>query len=337
MCRLHTGWLLLAAFCAQADSTPKASPHDQRIGIVDYVTDDVYTIAVSKGVLTRIVLGEGEQIVEAGSGFIVTCESPSEWCIKAEKGQNQIWVKPLSAATSNNMELKTTRGDYSFRFVVAPGAEEAKNVFYRVIFRHPVALQSGHFTVVSKSAEPMATARESASPVAVSSAAVPLPLSVLSTSASAAAPVAQAVPLTTLRPAPTSKVVGLILPAVRNYDYSRKNAPDAIDLAPSVVFDDGRFTYLRFDKAQEVPTVFAVGADGQEIRVATHSERLAGDPQRPNERVESDYLVVQRVARKLVLRLGALVIEVINNKFDARGIETYNGTTTEALVREDKQ
>jgi type IV secretion system protein VirB9 len=337
MCRGCTGWLLLVAFCAHADSTPKASPHDQRIGIVDYVTDDVYTIAVSKGVLTRIVLGEGEQIMEAGSGFIVTCEVPSEWCIKAEKGQNQIWVKPLSAATSNNMELKTTRGDYSFRFVVAPGAEEAKNVFYRVIFRHPVALQSGHFALVSKSSEPLASASESAPLLAVSSAAAPLSPRAPSASASAAASVTQALPLTAIRPAPTSKVVGLILPAVRNYDYSRKNAPDAIDLAPSVVFDDGRFTYFRFEKAQEVPTVFAVGADGQEIRVATHSERLAGDPQRPNERVESDYLVVQRVARKLVLRLGALVIEVINNKFDARGIETYNGTTTEALVREDKQ
>lgn len=335
--RYVTGWLLLAAFCAQADSTPKASPHDRRIGIVDYATDDVYTIAVSKGVLTRIVLGEGEQIMEAGSGFIVTCEVPSEWCIKAEKGQNQIWVKPLSAATSNNMELKTTRGDYSFRFVVVKGAEEAQDVFYRVIFRHPVALQSGHFAVVSKSAEPMASAGESVPLLALSGAAAPLSPRALSTSASAAAPVAPALPLAPTRPAPTSKVVGLILPAVRNYDYSRKNAPDAIDLAPSVVFDDGRFTYFRFEKAQEVPTVFAVGADGQEIRVATHSERLAGDPQRPNERVESDYLVVQRVARKLVLRLGALVIEVINNKFDARGIETYNGTTTEALVREDKQ
>ncbi len=315
--------LILVATWAHADSTPKPSPHDSRIGVVDYAADEVYTVAVSKGVLTRIVLGQGEQIIEAGTGFIVTCEAASEWCIKAEKGQDQIWVKPLSTATSNNMELKTTRGDYSFRFVVVKGAEDAKDVFYRVIFRHPVKLDSGHFALRTAGEEPLASPPEESAVAALRqdpalvSAALPGVL----------------IPNKTLQ---SPKVVGLVLPNVRNYDYSRKNAPDARDLVPSVVFDDGRFTYLRFDKAQEVPTVFAVGADGQEMRVATHSERLAGDPQRPDERVESDYLVVQRVARKLVLRLGALVIEIINNRFDPRGIETYNGTTTDRLVREEK-
>ena len=298
---------LLCTGQAQADHIPKASAHDPRIGIADYASDDVYTVSVAKGVLTRIVLGSGEQILESGTGFVATCEAPAEWCIKADKGQNQIWVKPFSAATMNNLELQTTRGDYSFRFVVAKGAEEAKDVFYRVVFRHPLTLDSARFA--------LPTDRPAILPAATS---MQMPQSAAS------------------ELKPTLKTLGFLTPAVRNYDYSRKNAPQARDLAPSVIFDDGRFTYFRFEKAQEVPTVFAVGLDGSELRVATHSERLAGDPEHPEDKVERDYLVVQRVARKFELRLGALVIEVINNRFDSQGIETYNGTTTDKLVREEK-
>jgi len=297
-----------------ADNIPKASPHDPRIGIADYASDDVYTVAVAKGVLTRVVLSSGEQILESGTGFVATCEPSAEWCIKADKGQNQIWVKPFSSATMNNLELQTTRGDYSFRFVVAKGAEDAKDVFYRVVFRHPLVLDAARFALPIGNKE-VAGNTPLISPTANSS--------LMSQS-----------PGTEMKP--DLKTLGFLTPAVRNYDYSRKNAPEARDLAPSVIFDDGRFTYFRFEKAQEIPTVFAVGLDGNELRVATHSERLAGDSEHPDDKVERDYLVVQRVARKFELRLGALVIEVINNRFDPRGIETYNGTTTDKLVREEK-
>ena len=289
------------ALCAHAyaDSIPKPSPRDPRIGIVDYAPDDVYTVNVARGVLTRIVLGQGEQILESGTGFLANCEPTVEWCIKAEKGQNQIWVKPYSSATFNNLELQTSRGDYSFRFVVVKGAETAKDVFYRVFFRHPVALEPGRFSLPLVAKEPD---RIEPSPLALQE----------------------------------TKPSEYLTPPVRNYDYARKNLPAAQDLVPTVIFDDGRFTYMRFEKAQEVPTVFAVGLDDVETRVATHSERLAGDPERPEDKVERDYLVVQRIARKFVLRLGALVIEVINNKFDPKGIETFNGTTTDKLTRGDK-
>ena len=298
------GLVALLASPAWADAIPKPSPNDPRIGIVDYTPNDVYTVNVAKGVLTRIVLGNGEQILESGTGFLANCEPVVEWCIKAEKGQNQIWVKPYSSATSNNLELHTTRGDYSFRFVVVKGAEAAKDVFYRVIFRHPLVLPTSQLAVSPPSKD-------------------------------AAAPESSAGPVVTAAAEP--KRPEYLTPAVRNYDYSRKSPPAARDLAPSVVFDDGRFTYMRFEKAQEVPTVFAVGADDIETRVATHSERLSGDPDQPDARVEHDYLVVQRTARKFVLRLGALVIEIINNKFDPKGIETFNGTTTDKLIRGNKE
>ena len=295
-----TPLVLLWCAVAQCDTIPKASPHDSRIGIADYKPDDVYSISVARGTVTRIILGPGESVIKSGTGFPAGCTATSEWCIEAEKGADQIWVKPLSGATANNLELQTTRGDYSFRFVVAPGAEKAKAVFYRVIFRHPVTLPSD------------------------TRLAMPIPSDQSGTP--------------TLFAAAQTRPDELVLtPKVRNYNYSKKHLPDAADLAPSVIFDDGRFTYMRFERAQEVPSVFAFGSDGEEVRVATHSERLAGSAEQPDDKVERDYLVVQRVSRKFVLRLGAAVIEIINNKFDPKGIETFNGTTTNKLVREEKK
>jgi type IV secretion system protein VirB9 len=135
---------------------------------------------------------------------------------------------------------------------------------------------------------------------------------------------------------PKSKPQELAKPAVRNVAYSVKAQGKATSILPTIIFDDGRFTYLKFPKASEVPAVFAVDANGQEIRVAFHAERLLADPHAPDATVESDYLVMRRIARSFRLRLGDLVAEIINDKFDAEGIETHNGTTTPALKREAK-
>ena len=306
--RLVTICLGLGLCSTHADTIPGASPHDDRIGYADYKPDEVYSIIVAKGVVTRLILGAGETVVKSGTGFPAACLSGQEWCIEAEKGADQIWVKPLTGATSNNLEMQTTRGDYSIRFVVASGAEKAKGVFYRVIFRHPVALPPVRLAMPtpsdSEDSNPITSQRQQAQRSAKSE---------------------------------TSASDIVLTPQVRNYDFSKKHTPDAGDLAPSVVFDDGRFTYLRFERSQEVPAVFAVAPDGSEVRVATHSERLAGDPEHPDSKVERDYLVIQRVARKFILRLGAAVIEIINNKFDAKGVETLDGTSTDKLVRDDKK
>ena len=47
--------------------TPKALPTDSRIRTINYVPNDVYRITVKKGTVTRIVLGEGERILERGA------------------------------------------------------------------------------------------------------------------------------------------------------------------------------------------------------------------------------------------------------------------------------
>jgi type IV secretion system protein VirB9 len=110
-------------------------------------------------------------------------------------------------------------------------------------------------------------------------------------------------------------------PAVpRNWDYW---ACGKRDLWPTEVYDDGRFTYLRFPNSQELPAVFMTNADG--------TESLA------NGGMHGDQYVMQVTTRKIVLRKGQAIACITNRSFDPRGVSTSGGTTNPALQRKTRQ
>ena len=86
-----------------------------------------------------------------------------------------------------------------------------------------------------------------------------------------------------------------------------------------MAFDDGRMTYIRFPGNRELPAVFQVAEDGSESMV--------------NPRMEGDLLVVDRVARRLNLRLGSQVVALYNDAYDADGVPPANGTTVSGVER----
>ena len=108
-------------------------------------------------------------------------------------------------------------------------------------------------------------------------------------------------------------------PKVVNAKYSVALGPASTDIVPTLVFDDGRFTYLQFPNNREVPAAFQVNADRSESLV--------------NVRMERDYLVADRVSRRLVLRLGQAVVSVINEAYDADGMAPQDGTTAPGVQR----
>lgn len=108
-------------------------------------------------------------------------------------------------------------------------------------------------------------------------------------------------------------------PHVHNTDYSIAEGDDSQDIVPTLVFDDGRFTYLRFPGNREVPAVFDVLPDGTETLV--------------NARMEDDLLVVDRVSRRLMLRAGSAVVGVWNEAFDLDGKPPAHGTTVPGVER----
>ena len=261
--------MFVIAFAAVAPmssvGTALAHGADGRIRTIDFVQDEVITVPVSKGVVTRITLERGEKIIAAATGIPSKCDSDQNvWCVVADADANEIWVKPKSGATHNNLELKTDRRDYSFDLEVGAATT------YRVVVHYAVPKAAG--SNVPSEQEVLATRMAQSQPTA------------------------------------------------KNLNYSLEGNKKGADIIPKAVFDDGNFTYFKFPENSELPTIFVIGSDGKEART--------------NFSMSGDYMVVQRLGRQFVLRLGKSVVSVWNDAFDAQGVAPKGGTTVAGVERE---
>lgn len=299
----HTGsiraWLIVALLCSGALSdaaeVPAPGDGDQRVRYVTYQKDEVTKVTVCRGVVTRIVLGDDERIVIAGSGFLADCGKPeAEWCIRADVGTSQVWVKPKDHATHNNLEIRTDKRDYSLEFTVVgnhrigrkqnagPGQHGKEEPMYRVIFRHPLVPPTpATMTAIQASAHRAKQAREKADLLA--------------------------------------ERLDSFTPEPRNWSYSMEVLPGGEDISPTLVFDDGRFTYFLFSPNREIPAIFYFSALGEETRINFHMEK--------------DLAVVQRMGRRFVLRLGEAVVGIWNDAYDKTGMPAIEGTTVSGITR----
>ena len=83
-------------------------------------------------------------------------------------------------------------------------------------------------------------------------------------------------------------------PKVSNQNYWYKGNEL---LLPIAAFDDGRFTYLKFNRKQDLPAVYIVNSDDSESLVNANI-----NPKQP------DTIVIRRVVKQLVLRQGQQVL-----------------------------
>lgn len=83
-----------------------------------------------------------------------------------------------------------------------------------------------------------------------------------------------------------------------NMEYTFRGSKD---IAPRRVFDDGDFTYFYFNEKTETPAIFVVDGKDNESLVNFHNS--------------GKYIVVQRLARKFVLRHGDNVTCIYNERF----------------------
>lgn len=298
--RLALSWLsvvtvtlLWSIVPSRAAEIPSPGDGDQRVRYVTYHRDEVTRVTVRRGVVTRIVLGDDERIVIAGSGFLADCAKPeAEWCIRADVGTNQVWVKPKDQAAHNNLEIRTDKRDYSIEFTVVgnnrsarkdkPGEKRPEEPMYRVIFRHPlVPPNPATMTAMQASTYRAKQAREKAD-------------------------------LLTER-------LESFTPEPRNWKYAMEVLPGGEDIAPALVFDDGRFTYFAFPPNHEIPAIFFLSPLGEETRINFHMEK--------------GLAVVQRLGRRFVLRLGEAVVGIWNEAYDSTGVPTVEGTTVSGITR----
>jgi type IV secretion system protein VirB9 len=232
----------------------------------------VVTVPVKRGVVTLVVLDADESITEVAAGLGGDCaKAESAWCVAAQPGGRNFFVKAKSSASAaNNLAVVTDRRTHAFRFVVLADGDPKPPV-YRLVVKAPPA--TGTCQRASRCAMTCLSSR----------------------CRGAAASAATAGRRERLQ----------AKPQVMNTQYSVAEGAGSQDIVPTLVFDDGRFTYLRFPGNREIPAVFHVLGDGGETLV--------------NARMEDDLLVVDRVSRRLMLRAGSAVVGLWNEAFDLDG------------------
>ena len=249
---------------AGADTTNASPLHsipDPRLRELVYNRERLVSVLVRRGVVTHIEVDPGEHILYAASGVGSDCKSDTDsWCIEPVFGDHHVFVKPKSFASGvNNLEVVTDRRAYSIQFTTL-AVGDARQPALRVTLTAP--LDPGRL--------PAPGVQD-----ATGEAGAPTPGA--SNSADAAMTVKSA----------SDQLVALGLrqaPTVVNTSYSIALGKKSQDIVPSMAFDDGRMTYIRFPGNRELPAVFQVAEDGSESMV--------------NPRMEGDLLVVDRVARR---------------------------------------
>ena len=278
---------LLGAMAVSVVNAADVQAADPRLREVLYDPRAVVTVPVKRGVVTLVVLDADEAITEVAAGLGGDCtKAEAAWCIAAQPGGRNLFVKPKSTAGApNNLAVVTDRRTHSFRFVVLADSDP-KAPTYRLVVKAPVV----------RSAMPAWLALSEAAPIV-------------------------ALPAGPPPPSPQEVIAERLQakPQVLNSNYSIAEGKGSEYIVPTLVFDDGRFTYFRFPGNREVPAVFHVLGDGSETLV--------------NARMEDDLLVADRVSRRLMLRAGSAVVGVWNEAFDLDGVPPGGGTTVPGVQR----
>lgn len=95
------------------------------------------------------------------------------------------------------------------------------------------------------------------------------------------------------------------------------------DIAPVHAWDDGRQTWLQFATQADIPTVYRVTPDGQEIITNYHMA---------DERT----MVLHRTSALWHLRLGKQVLAIYNEAYGTTPAPAHTGTTSPAVKRRIK-
>jgi type IV secretion system protein VirB9 len=110
------------------------------------------------------------------------------------------------------------------------------------------------------------------------------------------------------------------VPESKNWNYSMQAAKYSNDIVPDEIYDDGRFTYIKFNGNRELPSVFKVTADGEEVIVDRHIQGR-------------DVMVIHEVSPRWVLRLDKQTVGLWNDAFDSVGSPPTGGTISSGVER----
>jgi P-type conjugative transfer protein VirB9 len=239
--------LALHSTATIAVDMPQSSKFDNRIQHVDYNAGDVVVVRTVPGISTRVVFSPGENVLDIASGFT------QGW--NFQERENVLYIKPQSIKGENGQpSMPPEAGKWNTNLLVKTNLR---------LYDFDLQLLPG-----SNSGAPATNQR-------------------ISYRVEFRYPEDEAEKAKKALEAQAAKVKLDAKTAPRNWNYSMQVGPDSEGIAPTLAYDDGRFTYLKFPNNRDFPAVFLVAADKTESLVNTH--------------VDKDVMVIQRVASELVL------------------------------------
>lgn len=209
-------------------------PSDERIKMLEYHANDIYTINTLYGYQTNIELEEGEEVQTISVG------DRSLWQIVPSG--SRLFIRPMDEDVSTNMTLITNLRAYQFDLKAGKGkVKDNPHLTYVAKFIYPKLVPY----VPPPPPPPMPAPIETpgAMPTIPPQAIIPPP-----------PPIPTPAPVISMPPSPTTNYL---------YSYSGKD-----DLAPVDTYDDGQSTYIRFANPAALPDVFTVSGDGSRTPVA---------------------------------------------------------------------
>jgi len=251
--------LAASPLAARASETPHPGAVDTRIRTIRYNPEQVVVLKGYLGYQLMVAFGPDERIENVSIGDSLA------WQVTPNHKATILFLKPLEAGASTNMTVVTDQRSYAFEL----DAGDLRAAEHGPAAPGPGTPRPGAPRIVRAQAriEPA----DMAYIVRFTYPEVPAP------------PVAAPAP----PPAP---------PERKNAAYTYTGSRTTL---PSVVFDDGQFTYFQWPETVTVPAIFAVGPDGAESLV--------------NYGVREGFVVVEQVAPRFALRNGKEVTMVIND------------------------
>lgn len=263
--------LLMASFApgfALADGDEPLLPSDGRIKLLMYDESDVYTITTRYGYQTNIVFGPQEEIDTISVG------DRSMWQIIPSG--NRIFIRPMEENVTTNMTVITNKHSYQFDLKSIAAAAKGGNIYVAKFIYDSImpkdqyasdALSAGHVLT-----PPVSAVQQTSAPAFTS----------------------QTVPVDAYKPYQPEQPTNLN-PSNANYNYTYVG-PD--ELAPMQVYDDGRYTFIKYRNTDQ-PFPNAYLALGGQEKPLPYS-------------IQNGAMVIDGVAKEILLKSSAGNVRIYN-------------------------
>jgi len=268
---------------AHAADDPQSSKFDNRIQYVNFNAGDVVVVRTVTGIGTRFVFAPNETVLDVASGFT------DGWVLAHRR--NILYIKAKSVKSEQNVPPKSP----------VPGVWDTNVMVTTNLRMYDIDLKllSGSNNSGKVPSDQRISYRVEFRYPADNKAAEEA-----------------------LANKSKKKAALEVKPSPHNWNYSMQIGDQSENIAPTMAYDDGRFTYLKFPNNRDFPSAFLVALDKTESLVNSHI-----DPTFP------DTLVLHRVSKEMVLRLGKAVVGIYNDSFDPDGIPPIEGTTVPGVKR----